>query len=213
MRFSFRGKAMLLQPNGGNKREFYLHEVTVWWKASAIICYHNNTLKHHKLSSPVSLPSFKRACLGVFLPFAALILHWRVQICKLSPGGGYLCLTEGLRWLRRGARLISGLFQKGECVALLWKTAFVRLSCVRTEGKTRQKRWPCLKPTQSCNSCWFFLCLGVCCVFSFSFTQPLFRLHTISHTQKTYFYFPPSSFPAHSLRVKHVARIYVWIIR
>ncbi len=195
----------LLQPNGGNKRELYLHEVTVWWRESAIICYHYNTLKRHNLSSHIS-PQLLKVLSKSFPAFAVLILHWRVQKCKLSPGGGYLCLTEGLRWLRREARLISGLFQKGESVALLWKTAFVRLSCVRTEGENLTKEMALFKADTKLGA-FFISCLGVCsqdlmCIalyFNFIFSPTPF-LSTHSFTQ-TYFFpvlflMPPLPLPS-----------------
>lgn len=117
-------------------------------------------------------------------------------------------MTEGLRWLRRGARLISGLFQKGECVAPLWKTAFVRLSCVQTEGENLTKEMALFKADTKLGVFFFsfFLpWLGVCSqdlmcsalyfsfLFSF-FAKPLSHLHTVSHKHtffQHFFLMPP----------------------
>ncbi len=154
---------------------------------------------HHKhIKKPQTLLShFSPASQSAVLEFSCFCSSHpslRVQICKLSPGGGYLCLTEGLRWLRRGARLISVVFQKGECVALLWKTAFVRLSCVRTEGENLTKEMALFKADTKLGAFFFIV---PCCLFTgfnvhcsvfflFSFHQPLSSTHSFT---QTYFYF------------------------
>jgi len=152
----------------------------VRWKASAIICYHNNTLKHHTLSSHISPPASQSAVLG-FSCLCRSHPSLKSSDMQTEPRGRLSVLDRGVKMVKT-------------CVAPLWKTAFVRLSCVRTEGKTRQKRWLCLKPTQSWEYFIYFFtvpwCLFTHCVFFFSFhPTPFSSTHNFTQT----YFLPPFS--------------------
>lgn len=124
--FFFRAKAMLLQPNGGNKREFYLHE------ASAIICYHNNTLKHHKLSSYISPPASRSAVLG-FSCFCRSHPSLKSSDMQTEPRGRLSVLDRGVKtW---SSVNFGTLAEVGVCRTALENSFCEIIVCANRGGK------------------------------------------------------------------------------
>lgn len=132
--FFFRAKATLLQPNGGNKCEFYLHEVTVRWKASAIICYHNNTLKHHTLSSHISPPASQSAVLG-FSCFCRSHPSLKSSDMQTEPRGRLSVLDRGVKMVKTWSSVNFGTLSEGGVCRTALENSFCEIIVCVNRGK------------------------------------------------------------------------------
>lgn len=79
------------------------------WKASAIICYHNNTLKHHKLSSHISPQS---AVLG-FPCLCRSHPSLKRSDMQTEPRGRLSVLDRGVKMVKTWSSLNFGTLSEG----------------------------------------------------------------------------------------------------
>lgn len=82
------------------------------WKASAIIGYHNNTLKHHKLSSHISRPASQSAVLG-FSCLSRSHPSLKHSDMQTEPRGRLSVLDRGVKMVKTWSSVNFGTLSEG----------------------------------------------------------------------------------------------------